>query len=121
MNLGSTMILEGFNAQLVTDSVTFSVVNPGTRYQGTVKGGPLTFVGILEPITDVDVASELGSDLREISFLHAKRTTVTELLLKDDRVTDDTGATWKIAKRTDNPADPIVKFWVIVVITGKDK
>lgn len=78
----------------------------------------LTVRGELEILPPIDPRLQLGSDTRETAWLHIIRDDYAEFLAEvaqEDRLqqaSESSRPTWMIARRDDNPGDPVVKFFL---------
>jgi len=126
MNFGNTLQKEGFNAQLSVDLDRFIVVSGAAA--------TAEFNGIINPAPPVDPSMPLGNDWRELSTLEVLQEEIPAGLESQDKLkqvipqvgdapdsSDTTAppAIWKVVRREDNPADFIVRLWVVKV-TDKD-
>lgn len=82
-----------------------------------VRGGR-GFVGLIDPQPEVDPTLEISSDYREIGMLHVKQSDDPGLVA-NDTITQAPDK-WRVVRRDNNPADFVVKYWLVKIVAGVD-
>jgi hypothetical protein len=111
--LSNRLQREGFHAQWGVSRDWFITVKDGIR-----------FSGVLELMPSIDPRLELGSDTRELSCLHVLREKFPFSSINQGDQIQQTSAhgqpVWKCVRRDNNPADIVVRLWIVKVVAGKD-
>lgn len=76
--------------------------------------GKTTFAALIEEADPLDPQMPIGDDLREYHCIHVIRESAPALNSQDE-VRADTDR-FKIVKRIDNEANPIIKFYAVKIV-----
>lgn len=76
--------------------------------------GKALFQGLIEEMDPLDPNMPLGDDIRENHWIHVLRPPVDVVSQQEIRAGTDR---FKIIKRVDNPANPVVKFQAVKITT----
>jgi hypothetical protein len=105
----------------------FAVVNERQTFTGEscrnlVNGN--SFTAEFEEITDLQLLTDLGLDMREAGMLHISDRAASDAIVPQQSIAiklRGVVTTWKILKRTNNPASPQADFLCQLVVPGKDQ
>ncbi len=107
----------GFNDRLQEMGHEFQLVRTGQHWDA-----------ILMPVNPIDPTMELGSDWRELATLESRREDIPDILYGDVILQvrpfwsverNPPSQKWKVVRRSDNPANFAIKFW-LVKVTDQD-